>query len=132
MSDWSDLPADVSGSPADLSDLSGLLSANAQSELLDVLPLDPHDVVSGEPSTFLTELDTLGGVEIGLWEITPGTVRDTEADEVFVVLSGEGTVRFADGRALELGPGIVARLRAGERTEWEIRSTLRKVYITVA
>jgi mannose-6-phosphate isomerase-like protein (cupin superfamily) len=30
--------------------------------------------------------------------MTPGTMTDTEADELFVVLSGSATVEFADGR----------------------------------
>ncbi|GAB3860993.1 cupin domain-containing protein [Nocardioides maradonensis] len=87
------------------------------------------DVVSGSPAAGVVELGSFGEVEIGIWEITPGVVRDVEADEVFVVLSGEGTVRFASGESVELRPGVVVRLDAGERTEWEIRSPLRKVYL---
>ncbi|WP_369029627.1 MULTISPECIES: hypothetical protein [Streptomyces] len=49
----------------------------------------------------------MGGAELGLWTLTVDTVRDVEVDEVFVV-----------------------RLHAGERTEWEVRSALRKVYVT--
>ena len=94
----------------------------------------PHDgdldVVSGSPASGVVELGSFGDVELGIWEITPGVVRDVEADEVFVVLSGEGTVRFAsDGEVISLRPGSVVRLYAGERTEWEIRSPLRKIYL---
>ncbi|WP_418060031.1 cupin domain-containing protein [Pimelobacter simplex] len=93
-------------------------------------PVAAADVVSGTPSVGMLELGELGGVEIGIWEITPGVVTDVEADEVFVVLAGEGTVRFTDtGESIELGPGTLVRLREGERTEWEIRSRLRKVYL---
>ena len=52
-----------------------------------------------------------------------------EKDEAFVVLAGEGTVTFADGEVVELAPGSLVRLHAGESTLWEIRSTLRKVYV---
>ena len=48
---------------------------------------------------------------------------------MFVVLDGDGTIRFADGETVELRPGSLVRLRAGEMTEWEIRKTLRKVYV---
>jgi hypothetical protein len=89
----------------------------------------PTDVVAGAPMVGVVELGTFRGVELGIWEITPGVVRDVEADEVFVVLEGEGTVRFAGGEVLELRPGALVRLAAGERTEWEIRSRLRKVYL---
>ncbi len=54
--------------------------------------------------------------EIGVWEMTPGAMRDTEADEVFVVLVGRGDRRRSTIRALpsiELGPGSVVRLAAG-------------------
>jgi len=49
--------------------------------------------------------------EVGIWEITEGTVKDTEADEVSVVVSGGATLRFADGSSVQLGPGVVVRLR---------------------
>ena len=77
-------------------------------------------------------LAELGGLEIGVWELTSGAVHDTEADEVFVVVAGDATVRFADGESIELHPGVVVRLHAGDRTEWVVRSPLRKVYITPA
>ena len=68
-------------------------------------------------------------VEVGLWEAGPGTETDTEADEVFLVLSGAGTVTFADGSALPLRPGVLVRLREGDRTTWEITERLRKLYV---
>lgn len=88
-----------------------------------------EQVVSGDPLTGSVELTTLGGLEIGVWEMTPGVATDVEADEVFVVLSGEGTVTFEDGEVIELRPGAVVRLSAGEATVWEVTSTLRKLYL---
>ncbi|MFB2582989.1 cupin domain-containing protein [Herbiconiux sp. P15] len=106
-----------------------------------------EDVVAGSPTTASVELVGEGGSRIGLWEITPGVVTDTEADEVFVVLSGRGRVEFlgavddaGDGAGggvdavtlpapLDLKPGTVGRLAAGTRTRWTITETLRKVYI---
>ena len=61
--------------------------------------------------------------------MSEGTARDTEVDEVFVVLSGAGTVTFEDGERLELGPGTAVRLRAGERTTWVVTHRLRKVWV---
>ena len=68
-------------------------------------------------------------VEVGLWEAGPGTDVDTEVDEVFLVLSGAGTVTFADGSAIELRPGVLVHLHDGDRTTWEITERLRKLYV---
>ena len=94
------------------------------------LPLEPLPaelVVAGAPAAGLVELtDT-----IGVWEHTPGTSADVEADEVFVVLAGAATVSFDDPalEPIELRPGSVVRLTAGMRTVWTVRETLRKVYL---
>jgi uncharacterized protein len=95
----------------------------------DVLaaPLEP-DGVSAALSTASSALST-GDVEVGLWEAGPGTDDDTEVDEVFLVLSGSGTVAFADGSIIELRPGVVVRLEEGDRTTWTITERLRKLYV---
>lgn len=94
-------------------------------------PLPADEVLAGAPTTAVQELATLGGIEIGVWEMTPGTATDTEADEVFVVLSGRATVAFASSGLpdLEVGPGSVVRLAEGMRTTWTVTETLRKIYI---
>lgn len=90
----------------------------------------PRDqVVAGSPTTAVRNLDTVAGAEVGLWEMTRGTARDTEVDEVFVVVSGLGSVTFEDGGRIELAPGVAVRLRAGERTVWTVTEVLRKVWV---
>lgn len=94
------------------------------------VPHEPADqVVSGEPHTGTLDFGNLGEVATGIWELTMGAVRDTEVDEIFIVLSGTGRVDFEDGGSLALSPGICVRLHAGERTTWTITETLRKVWI---
>ena len=99
------------------------------------IPLEPLPVaqlVAGSPRAGFIELTAaIGGVEIGVWEHTPGTSTDVETDEVFVVLSGTATVSFEEPGmdAIELRTGSVARLAAGMRTTWTVHETLRKVYI---
>jgi uncharacterized cupin superfamily protein len=95
-------------------------------------PLEPDGPSTPAGATSAAAVGMLGDVEVGLWEITPGTVTDVEEDEVFVVLSGSGTVRFADGEEIRLAPGSLVRLHAGEETTWEIHETLRKVYVVAA
>jgi uncharacterized cupin superfamily protein len=87
-------------------------------------------LVAGSPTTGYLELGVFGSQEYGIWEMTPGTMTDVEADEIFVVLFGAATVELVDdGSTLTLGPGSVARLTAGMRTLWTVTETLRKVYV---
>jgi uncharacterized cupin superfamily protein len=102
---------------------------DARTEPLEEYDLGPDEIVDGTPTTAEVSVTAIGDVEVGIWQITPGTVRDVEKDEVFVVLDGQGTIRFAGGEVVELGPGSLVRLHAGELTEWEIKETLRKVYV---
>jgi uncharacterized cupin superfamily protein len=97
---------------------------------LDDLPLDPGDVRAGEPTAGVASLHDDLGVEVGVWELTAGIVTDTEVDEVFVVVAGSGSVTFADGERVELRPGVVVRLHAGEQTTWTVTETLRKVWVS--
>lgn len=97
---------------------------------LEPVPLDPSQVIAGTPEVselVLSESDD-GRVLRGIWQMTPGAVTDTEADELFVVLSGRATIDFEDGTALEVGPGDVALLTEGTKTRWTVHETLRKVY----
>ncbi|WP_345801440.1 cupin domain-containing protein [Microbacterium sp. AZCO] len=92
-------------------------------------PVSAEQTVAGAPSTGWASLDDAAG--IGVWEMTPGTMRDVESDEVFVVLTGAATVEFEEPPlpAIELRAGAVVRLAAGMRTVWTVRETLRKVYV---
>ncbi|MFG3205617.1 cupin domain-containing protein [Streptomyces sp. NPDC048192] len=97
---------------------------------LEPEPLDPQQIVSGNPEvTGKVVWTSPDGRQIrGIWQITPGVVTDTEADELFVVISGSATIEVADGPTLEVGPGDMAVLRAGDRTTWTVHETLRKAY----
>jgi len=90
-------------------------------------PVPAEQVLAGAPRTGWTMLDE----RVGVWEMTPGAMRDVEEDEVFVVLAGAATVAFVEPAlpAVELRPGSVVRLRAGMRTEWTVRETLRKAFL---
>ena len=88
--------------------------------------------IAGTPQTGATKLGEFGGMRLGVWEMTPGTMRDVEVDEIFIVLRGAGSIEFTDGTAMSLEPGDVIRLYAGQHTVWRIAETLRKVYLTPA
>ncbi|MEU9096248.1 cupin domain-containing protein [Streptomyces sp. NPDC048361] len=97
---------------------------------LEPEPLDPAQIVSGAPEVTGKVLwESPDGKQVrGIWQITPGVVTDTEADELFVVVSGRATVEVTGGATLQLGPGDVCVLREGDRTTWTVHETLRKAY----
>jgi uncharacterized cupin superfamily protein len=89
------------------------------------------EILTGTPTARIAELAALPGVDVGIWEMTPGEVRDVEADEIFVVLSGRATVTVDEEESFELGAGAVVHLRAGDRTRWTVHETIRKVYVVL-
>jgi hypothetical protein len=97
---------------------------------LEPAPLEPETVLEGSPrvSELVLATSADGRVVRGVWQITPGVVRDVEADELFVVISGRATVDVEGGPTLELEPGVVCVLRAGDRAVWRVHETLRKVF----
>ncbi|WP_329115698.1 cupin domain-containing protein [Streptomyces sp. NBC_01465] len=97
---------------------------------LEPEPLDPDQIVSGEPQVTGKVLwESPDGKQLrGIWQITPGVVTDTEANELFVVVSGRATVAVEGGDTLEIGPGSACVLREGDRTTWTVHETLRKAY----
>ncbi|WP_236240248.1 cupin domain-containing protein [Streptomyces sp. CC228A] len=99
---------------------------------LSAEPLDPAQVVSGRPevSGRVVGESADGRTVRGIWQMTPGVVTDTAADEVFVVVSGSATIEVADGPTLRVGPGDLVVLREGDRTTWTVHETLRKVYVS--
>ena len=97
---------------------------------LEPVALDLNQVLEGSPrvSELVLWTSADGGMVAGVWQITEGVVTDVEADELFVVVSGLATVEIEGGPTLELSPGVMGILHAGDRTVWRIRETLRKVF----
>ncbi|HEX6955085.1 MAG TPA: cupin domain-containing protein [Agromyces sp.] len=97
-------------------------------------PVPSDQVVAGAPTTGYAPLDEPGADgagELGVWEMTPGAMRDTEVDEVFLVIAGAATVEFVDPALppIVLRPGSIVRLDAGMQTVWTVTETLRKLFI---
>lgn len=97
---------------------------------IDLEDADSSVVIDGSPATGSTALGEVAGVEIGVWVMTPGTLRDVETDEVSVIVAGKGSVKFDDGSVLELVPGVLFRLVDGQHTVWHVTEALRKLYVT--
>ncbi|MGN0064135.1 MAG: cupin domain-containing protein [Nocardioides sp.] len=103
-----------------------LLDASVQPAVAD---LPGETVLAGAPRAGAVPLTTLGDLEVGVWEMTPGTATDVEVDEVFVVLVGSATVSVEGGPTIDLSPGSLVRLHAGDRTTWTVHAALRKLYV---
>lgn len=120
MSGWDD---------DDLGELDAGVVVSASEVAVPLVPVPAGQVISGAPKTGSVDLDEDMG--IGVWEMTVGAMRDTEVDEVFVVISGEATVEFTSPAlpTVELHAGDIVRLEAGMKTVWTVRETLRKIYL---
>ena len=87
-------------------------------------------MVTAGASTGGVRLPFVEGMEVGVWEHSTGISTDTEACEMFVVISGSGRVTCDQGGVIELAPGVIGFLEEGARTRWEISEPLRKVWVT--
>ena len=92
-------------------------------------PLDPDQVVSGNPQVSIHELLDTEALAVGIWQHTAGVSTDVEVDEIFVVLGGRATIEVDGGPTLEVGPGDVGVLEAGAKTTWTVHDDLRKIYV---
>lgn len=111
-------------------DIAPNTAVNAMNVALMMDAVTDEQTIVGDPRTGSAVFGTFGGLDVGVWEMTAGAMRDIEADELFVVIAGSARVDFADGSpALELSPGDVVRLTAGTHTEWTVHQPLRKVYL---
>lgn len=101
---------------------------------LDHHPVAPAQNGGGAPTTGVQPLGWLADTELGVWELSAGTMYDVEVDEVFVVTAGRGLLIIEalpelPEQRTELYPGVVVRLSEGMRTTWIITEALRKFYV---
>lgn len=113
---------------------SPIATTSALDQPIECSPVPSAQINLGRPLAGAHVLTTALDCEIGVWEMTAGSMTDVETDEIFVVVGGEGTVTLlVDGLPTErfpLKPGVVCRLTAGVTTLWEVPRRLRKVYVT--
>jgi uncharacterized cupin superfamily protein len=72
-----------------------------------------------------------GGVQVGVWECTPGgwAIEDRPDHETVQLLAGRARLTNADGSSVELGAGDVLTLPKGWSGRWDILETVRKLYV---
>jgi uncharacterized cupin superfamily protein len=98
---------------------------NAATVSIELVSKDGSPKVEG-----LFPFPDIGGAQVGVWEVEPAEWSSVGNEEVFVVLSGKGTVEFLKtGEIVDLLPGAIVKLNKGDASEWKITEQLRKVYI---
>ena len=120
---------------ADLTDAEALRTmVVAYGDVLDgeLAPLGPragHD--SGDPQTSGITFFSGHGVDVGVWECTPGgwAITDRGNTETMMLLAGLVRITPAGGDPVELGEGDVFVLPKGWSGRWDVLETVRKFYV---
>ena len=87
------------------------------------------NALDGAPVESKLVLHADRNVEIGIWEVTPGTFPASKDDvgELMQFISGAGTITDDDG-VTEIEPGVVMYTPDGWTGVWTVRETVRKTY----
>jgi len=89
--------------------------------------------VAGEPYESWHVISDDGQVELGIWEVTPGSFRG-ETDGIYEQMhfvAGSGTITDGDGVVTDIHPGVVMLCPDGWSGTWDVRETIRKTYAVV-
>ena len=109
----------------------------AYADVLDgeLEPLGPRaGFDSGDPQTSGITFFSGHGVEVGVWECTPGgwPIVDRPTTETMLLLAGTTTITPLDGEPVELTEGDVFVLPKGWSGRWDVTETVRKLYVLVS
>ncbi|MFT6303499.1 MAG: putative cupin superfamily protein [Granulosicoccus sp.] len=88
----------------------------------------------GDPQIAVAEVSDTDGIQVGVWECTPGgwPVVDRPNTEVATILSGKAIITDANGAERTLIEGSVVTLPKGWTGRWDVIETTRKVYVIVS
>jgi uncharacterized protein len=88
---------------------------------------------AGEPHESWKVISDDDRVELGVWEVTPGSFRGSKDGvyELMHFVSGRGWITDADGVRTEIKPGVVMLCPDGWSGVWEVEQTVRKTYAVV-
>lgn len=102
--------------------ISGLQDLGALASSLGAAPCRTRDLP--------VDLEGAGGSSMGIWECTPGQFpRQVAAAEVMHILTGSCSFTPEGGETREIHAGDTLFFPADTRGMWNIRETLRKVYV---
>ena len=87
----------------------------------------------GEPYERWHVISDDGRVELGIWEVTPGSFEggcDGYYEHMHFV-AGTGTITDAEGVVTAIRPGVVMLCPDGWAGTWRVDATVRKTYAIV-
>ncbi len=87
---------------------------------------------AGDPQTSGITFFSGHGVDVGVWECTPGgwAIEDRADTETMLLLGGRVRITPAGGDPVELVEGDVFVLPAGWSGRWDVLETVRKLFVT--
>jgi uncharacterized cupin superfamily protein len=112
--------------------VAGITVSDPMSLPLTVIGPKPN-TLEGNPVESIHEIHTEDALQVGVWEITPGsftTVKDG-VSELMHFVSGSGTIVGNDGATTVIAPGVVLITPDGWSGTWHVSETARKVYAIV-
>jgi uncharacterized cupin superfamily protein len=89
--------------------------------------------LEGEPYERWRVVSDDGRVELGVWDVTPGSFRGSCSGyyELMHFVAGSGTITDAAGTVTEIRPGVVMLCPDGWSGTWHVDETVRKTYAVV-
>lgn len=101
---------------------------NALTMQLDAVHILESPVDGSPTRTAAQFVSELNHNSVDAWGAEPGDFTSVTADEIFVILEGRGRITFDDtAESIEMGPGDIVRLYAGQSNHWTTYETIRKV-----
>ncbi len=95
----------------------------------------PTAIGDSQPRTRTRVLAASGirGADSGVWECSPGTFRRATANaEVMHFIAGECTFTRDGGDPIHISAGDTVAFPANTQGVWVVRSTIRKVYVSLS
>ena len=99
----------------------------------DLETLDFVKILGGAPRHAGLHLmgNANSATQAGVWECTPGRFDYTFPDnELCKIVSGEVLLTDAQDQRRRLGPGDMLITHRGDIVNWDVRQTVRKVFLT--
>jgi uncharacterized cupin superfamily protein len=99
-------------------------------DLMTVNLTDIERDASSAPNRAVRLYENESGISyLGVWEAEPGTHSEYLGPETVYILQGRATITGGSGQAVEVTAGDFVVIDAGEKMDWEVHETIRKIFV---